>query len=208
MIALVQDHLTGLVTILAGVSLLYIISAYAVNRSNLSQRVRRHGCYGCPQYKHNDIFFGSDYQKKTFDAAARGQRQAWIRDNFRQYGQTFEVNQWRKRMFLTCDPVNAQSILSTQFKNFGLGPSRAPSRPWLGAGIFTSDGDVWKDARSQLKPIFTKAEISDMARLDKHLTRLMDELANKYFEADLQALFLKMASYPSCPNAFPVAEHV
>lgn len=186
---------TGLIVALSVVGICYVAFLYVLNRTNLSQRIKRHGFYGCARYGHKDIFFGSDFQKQLFAAVARGQRQAWIRDRFSELGETFEYNQWGKRMFYTCDPVNIRSMLLTQFDNFGLGPSRIPARPWLGKGIFTADGDIWQSSRGLLKPIFTKAEISDMARLDKHLARLMTQLDAKGYEVDLQALFLKMASH-------------
>lgn len=155
---------------------------------------RRSAPSNCPHYPHTDPIFGSDFQKKTQAATAQGQRQAWFRSNFHSLGRTFEVKQWGKRIIHTCDPANAQFILSTQFERFGLGPSRGPSRPWLGEGIFTMDGEVWRKARELVKPIFLKEQIADLARLERHLARLFGELDRAGPVVELQALFLRMVS--------------
>lgn len=45
---------------------------------------------------------------------------------------------------VTVDPENIKSLLATQFKNFELGNSRRGSyEPFIGKGIFTSDGSHW-----------------------------------------------------------------
>lgn len=45
---------------------------------------------------------------------------------------------------ITVDPENIKSVLATQFKNFELGHTRRGSyEPFIGKGIFTSDGAHW-----------------------------------------------------------------
>lgn len=46
--------------------------------------------------------------------------------------------------YVTTDPKNVQAILATQFKDFELGPLRyGVFAPFIGKGIFTSDGKEW-----------------------------------------------------------------
>ena len=45
---------------------------------------------------------------------------------------------------VTADPKNVQAILATQFNDFELGPLRFGAfGPFIGKGIFTSDGKEW-----------------------------------------------------------------
>lgn len=174
------------------IGLFYILTQYCLSRTDLAQRIKRNGFYGCPHYRHRDFISGSDFGIAWSEAAARGKSQDWLRDNFARYGRTFQVISKGRRVLHTCDTANAQSILSFQANRFGIGKSRVEGRAWLGKGVTTMDGEVWRSSRALLKPIFAKAEISDLARLDKHLSRLLNELAKRNWEADLQPLFHQM----------------
>lgn len=175
----------------------YLATEYLLYRTTLAQRIKRGGLPGCPRYPHKDLVFGSDFQKAAFRASAAGDRQSWFRRQFAEHGKTFEVNHWGKRIYHTADTANSQTVLSLKADNFGLGPSRMPARPWLGDGIFTTDGSYWRHSRNLLKPIFAKNQISNLPRLDEHLNGLFQRLEQRRYEADLQPLFLKMASIPA-----------
>lgn len=172
----------------------YLAYRYALTHTSLNQRIQRNGFYRPPYYRHTDIVFGSDFGKRMLQAIADGARQPWFWGLFAEYGKTFECNHWGKIRFHTSDPILAQEVCTTQFQRFGTEPSRKPTRGWLGEGVFSVDGEKWKRARHSLKPIFNKAEISDMTRLDNHLSRLMEEIAAKNNEVELQSLFIRMAS--------------
>lgn len=83
----------------------------------------------------------------------------------------------------------------------GVGPSRVGLVAWLGPGAFTVDGALWKNARDMLKPVFKKTAISDMTRLERHLSRLLKELEREEFEVELQDHFVRMAS-SECPSIY------
>ena len=51
----------------------------------------------------------------------------------------------------TIDPANVEAILSTNFDDFGLGLRSPTFHPLLGSGIFTQDGDAWKQSRRLLR---------------------------------------------------------
>lgn len=163
-----------------------------INRTGLAKRLKRGGYSRCPHYQHADIIWGSDYQAGTVAATASGTRRQWHRDQFAKYGKTFETGVRGMRRFHTCDSVNAQALLTSP--SAGVGPSRSGLLSWLGPGVFTVDGEMWKHSRDMLKPIFKKAAISDMTRLEQHLNRLMRQVETEEFEVDLQALFIRMAS--------------
>lgn len=183
-----------IVAIFTVVGVLFLAYSYALNRTNIAARLKRQGYYRCPHYQHKNILSGSDYPADVAAAAANGIRPEWYREKFARYGKTFETSIWGKRIFQTCDSVNAQALMTASSAQVGAGPSRAGLLSWLGPGAFTVDGEPWKNAREMLKPVFKKTAISDMKRLDKHLNRLMAELEQERFEVDLQDHFLRMAS--------------
>lgn len=172
----------------------YLAYLYALNRTGLAVRLKRKGYYRCPQYQHKNFITGSDYQADVAAAAVGGVRPEWYRKQFVAYGKTFETNVWGKRIFQTCDPVNTQALLTASTAQVGVGPSRAGLVAWLGPGAFTVDGEPWKNARDMLKPVFKKTAITDMTRLKRHLSRVLDELEREKFEVDLQEHFVRMVS--------------
>lgn len=58
---------------------------------------------------------------------------------------------------VTCDPANIKAVLATQFDDFTFAPGRQDVHPFLGAGIFTSDGNRWAAMRGRLRPWFGRA---------------------------------------------------
>ncbi|KAF9632939.1 hypothetical protein BFW01_g3802 [Lasiodiplodia theobromae] len=77
------------------------------------------------------------------------------------------------RSISAADPRVIQAILATHFRDWGLGQSRARAvGPLLGRGVFTSDGEVWQHARGVLRPQFTKAQVSDVATVERHVQAL------------------------------------
>ncbi|KAJ9635627.1 hypothetical protein H2204_005801 [Knufia peltigerae] len=76
---------------------------------------------------------------------------------------------------VTVDPKNVQAILATQFNNFELGPLRSGVfSPFIGKGIFTSDGKEWSHSRGLLRPQFTRAQVADLALEETHVQALFD----------------------------------
>ncbi|KAF7940384.1 uncharacterized protein EAE98_000511 [Botrytis deweyae] len=93
----------------------------------------------------------------------------------------------------TSDPQNMQAILATNFTDFELGPSRSQNMfELLGNGIFTADGEAWAHYRQQLKPQFSRDQISDLEAADHHLQILYRALPQTSSEeVDLLPLLLR-----------------
>lgn len=72
----------------------YLAYSYALNRTALAVRLKRKGCYRCPQYQHKIFLTGSDYRNDVAAAAAEGTRADWTRRQFAKYGKTFETSIW------------------------------------------------------------------------------------------------------------------
>jgi cytochrome P450 len=77
----------------------------------------------------------------------------------------------------TSDAENIRAILATKFHDFELGPVRRNNfLPVLGHGIFTSEGEDWAYFRSQLRPQFTREQVSDLEAAERHLQILFRTL--------------------------------
>jgi cytochrome P450 len=101
-----------------------------------------------------------------------------IRFRYREMGcHTYRVNSLMGSMISTADPENIQAILATKFVDWDLGPTRKEMfYEVLGNGIFTAEREEWGHYRSQLKPQFTRDQVSDLEGADRHLELLFKAL--------------------------------
>ena len=77
-------------------------------------------------------------------------------------------------MFLTADPENIKAILTTQFADYGKGKRFHDEwEPFLGDGIFTTDGDQWHDARQLIRPMFIRERVGDLDLFERHVQNLL-----------------------------------
>jgi cytochrome P450 len=83
--------------------------------------------------------------------------------------------------YMTTDPKNIESILSTRFEDWGLGSRSAGLYPLLGNGIFTQDGRPWKHSRELLRRQFARIQYQNLTVFDKHVEDLISRLS---LEAD------------------------
>ncbi|TVY88548.1 Cytochrome P450 monooxygenase [Lachnellula willkommii] len=133
------------------------------------------GCKEVIKYRHKDKL-GSDLLYAT---------------QFEEHGKTWEES-WRgKPLINTIEPANIQKVAAVGFEDFGKDPERAVAQfPFLGPGIAASDGPAWKHARDMIKPIFTRAEVSDVDHFTSFANRFMALLPNDGSPLDVQPLFL------------------
>ncbi|KAH9214462.1 cytochrome P450 alkane hydroxylase-like protein [Leptodontidium sp. 2 PMI_412] len=77
----------------------------------------------------------------------------------------------------TADPENIQAVLATKFHDYELGPARNDAfHSLLGNGIFTAEREAWAHYRHQLKPQFTRDQVSDLEAAGRHLNILFKAL--------------------------------
>lgn len=82
-----------------------------------------------------------------------------------------------------------QTMFTSAFENFRVASLRyGPSVPLLGSGIFTTDGAQWDHSKTLIKPIFARAQISDLAYLKKHVMRMIGSIPRDSSTIDLQPL--------------------
>lgn len=71
--------------------------------------------------------------------------------------------------------------------------SRQGFHPFLGKGVFTTDGPFWAHSRSVLRPQFEKHQVSDISQFEPHVQRLFQNIPSDGSTVDLQDLFHKLS---------------
>jgi cytochrome P450 len=93
----------------------------------------------------------------------------------------------------TIEPENVKTVLSTNFKDFTLGPRRARAFvPVFGHGIFDTDGAAWERSRAMIRPSFTRSQVADLDTFETHISHLIDAIPRDGSTVDLQELFFSL----------------
>lgn len=105
---------------------------------------------------------------------------------------TSQVKIFGQTLFATIEPENLKSILSLDFKNWGLGDDRKKVMiPFLGEGILETDGEKWHQSREMLRPNFVRGQIGDLKLFERHVRNLIEVIPKDGTMVDLQPLFFK-----------------
>lgn len=96
------------------------------------------------------------------------------------------------RAYHILHPANVESLLSTNFKDYGFGCRPAVFAPLLGNGIFTQEGSAWKYSRELLRKQFARAKYQNLEpSFAEHVDNLISSMpANGV--VDLQPLFFSL----------------
>lgn len=158
---------------------------------------KRHGCKDPIKYPHEDKVLGSDMLRLRTEAMKEGRFFKLYESQFEKYGRTFEEI-WRgKPLINTTEPANVQQVAALAFEDYGKDPERLKAQsPFYGPSIF-SDGPIWKHARGMVKPIFARAEISDIDHLASFADRFMELLPQDGSMIDVQPLLHRLVCKPS-----------
>ncbi|KAL4785786.1 cytochrome P450 [Aspergillus varians] len=180
-----------------------LIVRYARSAWNHSRKARGWGCAPIPRYP-TDILglkalreaLISDKEKEIPLLLQRRVEELSIRE--KRIVSTFRIRQMGLDTIFTCDPLNVQALLATKFKDFELGSGRRHTlHPFLGTGIFTSDGEAWSRSRALLRPQFTREQISDLDLEETHVQKAMQgmpvHLGTRWTSAiDIQGIFFRL----------------
>ncbi|SJL03858.1 uncharacterized protein ARMOST_07215 [Armillaria ostoyae] len=94
-----------------------------------------------------------------------------------EYGYTFILNLYSERQVVTMEPGHIKALLATQFQDFEKGPiTIAAFGSLLGAGVFNSDGDMWKFHRNMSRPLFNKDRIADFDNFERHAVSTISQI--------------------------------
>ncbi|KAI5962368.1 uncharacterized protein KGF55_003444 [Candida pseudojiufengensis] len=170
---------------------------------------KKHGCEEPPIYPDGGflgIKLGYDlqYYKKT------GELIDFPLKLYKKYGNipTFSAYLFGVRVVVTIEPENLKALLATQFNDFSLGTRHAHFAPLLGDGIFTLDGNGWKDSRAMLRPQFAREQIAHVQIIEPHLQILKKHiLKNKGKVFDIQELFFRLTVDTSTEFLFGESVH-
>ncbi|KAJ5177047.1 uncharacterized protein N7482_002924 [Penicillium canariense] len=168
-----------------------------------AQKASRIGCGEVPLYSSQDPF-GISTLLETLDAAREKllpqlaeRRMTFLSRKHDRYVSTFRMCQAGRENMFTADPKNIQAMLATQFKDFGLGDMRRNvANPVVGHGIFTTDGESWSRSRSLLRPQFTRDQIGNLDREERHVHNALcaiPMLSDGWSSAvNIQAIFFRL----------------
>ncbi|KAI3770248.1 hypothetical protein L6452_01375 [Arctium lappa] len=111
---------------------------------------------------------------------------------------TFKIyNPFNHSEIYTTDPANVEYILRTNFENYGKGPFMNHTlKDLLGDGIFTVDGDEWREQRKVSSHEFSKKVLRDYSGVvftenTIKVGNILLEAANSNRTVDITDLFMK-----------------
>ncbi|KAI4672905.1 uncharacterized protein J4E78_001408 [Alternaria triticimaculans] len=151
----------------------------------------RHGCLPAPRLK-NQRPFGIDRLEQIFRADSESRLMELFLFHFRQTGKTLEHKFLGVKAYGTVEPANLEAILSTSFKDFGLGPRRAILFPAFGDGIFTQEGADWKHSRDMLRPQLQHKHYESLEIFQEATNDLIRLVRERDGIVDLQPLFFRL----------------
>ncbi|RDA92307.1 hypothetical protein CP533_3248 [Ophiocordyceps camponoti-saundersi (nom. inval.)] len=154
------------------------------------RRIKRLGNYGTSI--DTNVPFGLGIVVRGVNALSRHRLfEHWRDDYFKPGCYTVETRVLGKRTLFTADPDNIKAILSSQFGDFGKGEAmHREFMPFLGDGIFATDGSLWQNSRQILRPQFTRARVSDLECFETHVQTLLG-LVTPGEVIDIGALFFR-----------------
>ena len=106
---------------------------------------------------------------------------------------SFKINTLGTPLIITLEPENIKTVLALDFKNFTLGkPRKTAFLPFLGSGIFTTDGTAWQHSRDMLRPNFVRSQVGDLDTFDEHTENMIKNIPHDGSTVDLQDLFFRL----------------
>ena len=186
-------HFGGPVSWAVAVALVLFLCRKVLSSVKLRRAMRRNNCLPLPKYPHKDPFLGLDMFFDQLKAMKDGNSGSVERGRFLKYGKTFEANSWGTKCIHTMDVANVQAVLAQLFDKFGVEPMRLHiGEPFIGKGVFSTDGAYWRHSRELIRPMFARALVTDFTAFDVHLNRMMQRIPRNGSTFDLQALLKLM----------------
>ena len=96
-------------------------------------------------------------------------------------------------MITTIEPENLKTIQAIDFKKWGLPERRIQAfLPFLGAGIFSTNGQEWQHSREMLRPNFVRSQVRDLETFEVHVGHMIDSLPRDERTVNLSKLFFML----------------
>ncbi|KAL9109109.1 MAG: hypothetical protein Q9227_006200 [Pyrenula ochraceoflavens] len=172
-----------------GVLLFYTIVNRIISSISAHKFSAKHGCQPAPRYPQTERLIGYRLFKdvKQSQLENRSLEDSYYRSLA--LGTTYTAAAMGKHCILTTDPENVKTVLTTNFKDFGLGDRLAAFGPLLGSGIFTADGAHWEHSRALVRPNFSRNQIANLEAFETHVQDLVRKIPQDGSTIDLQPLF-------------------
>lgn len=180
--------------LILGASLFVLHYVYNYWRSQKAFHIAaaRFGCQRPVKYPHKDPIWGHDLAKKRTKAVRAGRQMDLFMEHFNTYGKTWEEKFYDARVINTMESRNIQQVCALDFQYYGKPSSTKITSPFIGKGIFSEDGPSWKHSRDLIKPIFSRAELSDIDSFSFHVDRFLDLIPRDGTTIDLQGPLHKL----------------
>ena len=155
-----------------------------------------HGCQEPHKYPHK-LPYGIDMLRSRMAAIKAGRYNRLYLEQYQNYGKTWEENLAGTKVINSMEPENFQQVASLSFQDYGkLAMRNKALSPFLGNGIFSQDGALWKHSRDLIKRLFTRAELSDIDSFKVHVNRFLNLIPRDGSTVDLHPLLLKLVQNP------------
>ena len=160
--------------------------------------IKEHGCEPIKRNPDYNYFPNNVIGYRTLLENIAGIKQHNFLQRIRNRYSRFGHNTMMQRMIFTdmiqtIEPDNLKTMLAMNFKHFSLGDRRTTAAtPFLGHGIFTTDGAAWQHSREMLRPNFTRSQVGDLTTFETHVSQLIKILPRTGATVDLQELFFQL----------------
>ncbi|KAK3331020.1 cytochrome P450 [Apodospora peruviana] len=152
------------------------------------------GCGNAPVYPHKDPVLGMDVFLETLRRFNAHTLLELFRERFVKYGNTFYSIALGGWILNTCEPENIKTILATKMDDWPIaGPRLYAAIPILGSkSVFTTNGQVWHEARAMIRPSFVRDQVADLKCFDRHIRNMIAAVPKDGSTFDMQKLLLAM----------------
>jgi len=154
----------------------------------------RHGCLPPPQLP-NRWPLGLDWVKALWGSDSEQRLLSFlcsVADGYEPRNNLSQYLLFGPRAYHVLDPRNVETILSTNFSDYGFGVRHEVFAPLLGHGIFTQEGHTWKHSRELLRNQFVRAQYHNLGNFSEHVDNLIACMTDAIGEVDLQPLLFKL----------------
>jgi hypothetical protein len=179
-------------------ALFLLVAALVIQRQRQrSSRIYQNGCQPPVHHRPWDPFLGIDLTIATHNDLPS------LRRLHQKYGHTFATETLvNDTTIFTIASENIKTV-NMRHDHWGIEPQRLPGMElFCGRGFLTTDGEVWKQARSLLKPSFAKGNISDLTVLSRETDKLLEQLPTYGQTVDLQPLLYIIVRPPHMLHCF------
>ncbi|KAL6721777.1 hypothetical protein ACLMJK_000882 [Lecanora helva] len=158
-----------------------------------------HGCQPLKRWNDLDPFFGLDLLWQVYKNMLTHTTLETTQRRFEELGRdSGRLQLLGQSVISTTSPQNIKHVLSTDFSSYSLGDDRKKlMTPFLGQGIFTTDGRAWQHSRDLLRPNFTRHQITDnVVVFETHVKNVIRAVGAKQVGVgmvDLQEVFFGMS---------------